>query len=203
MHAALSPVPWNRFPRRVKRRTRDALWHDQYYLCAYCECSVEKSGAHIEHLKPKHSFPLLTYDYANLVASCQGDIEKNLAQGQDRSCGHEKGMSYSPAEFVSPLDPLSGSLYSYTLDGKIYPKHHLSAADHAKAEYMINLLKLDCLRLQNRRRGVMEAVVRAIAKLKHDRAKLLLFMNHQLKPKRGGDGRERLNSFYSARRQRF
>lgn len=68
----------------VKRQLRVSLCRDQYYLCCYCGKRIDPSLCNgpngennvvIEHLKPKgnRAYTHLMFDYANLLASCNGN----------------------------------------------------------------------------------------------------------------------------------
>ena len=58
---------WQSF--KYKAPLSDKLFDEQYGLCAYTELRLDEdeSGDHIEHVKPKSSFPKNTFDYQNLV----------------------------------------------------------------------------------------------------------------------------------------
>jgi hypothetical protein len=65
----------------------------QYYICAYCEISLNELGKHIEHIKPKSRYPEETFNYQELVLSC---IDDKHLQRQEHSCGHYKLDNYDP-----------------------------------------------------------------------------------------------------------
>ena len=59
-----------------KKQLRDDLHTEQHGVCCYCVCGVknEKAQSVIEHFKDKSSNPCEnTYDYANLMLSCNGN----------------------------------------------------------------------------------------------------------------------------------
>ena len=64
---------WNTLRGSTKKKLREALLEDQGYICCYCGKRIkDDDNTRIEHLKPKSNHKHLTFDYANLLASCQG-----------------------------------------------------------------------------------------------------------------------------------
>jgi uncharacterized protein (TIGR02646 family) len=56
-----------------KAKLRKSLLEDQGYICCYCGKRIENdSKTPIEHLNPKSTYKNRTYDYINLLASCNG-----------------------------------------------------------------------------------------------------------------------------------
>ena len=56
-----------------KRELKQSLLEDQGYICCYCGKRIENdSTTPIEHLNPKSIYKNRTYDYTNLLASCDG-----------------------------------------------------------------------------------------------------------------------------------
>lgn len=206
-------LPWGNFHGQAKRDTRDSLKREQYYICGYCEISLDSMRAHIEHVEPKSGIdgnPARTYDYSNMLSSCQGDIQTPVASGRDQSCGHQKDLeiqatgAFVLADLVTPAIPNSADFFTYTLEGHIEPAHGLSANDRRKAEYTIQLLRLDCPRLRGARRHRIQRLVRVIDKVGADPTRLQQLVDHQLGAhKDRTDGKLKLREFYSARQQRL
>ncbi len=56
-----------------KGELKSSLVEDQGYICCYCGQRIESDyKTSIEHLNPKSKYKAQTYDYANLLASCDG-----------------------------------------------------------------------------------------------------------------------------------
>ena len=203
---------WARIPRRVKNAIRDSLYAHQLGLCGYCEGSLGDLGRHIEHVEPKGGIggnSSRTFDYGNLIASCQGDTDKRKSAGQDASCGHYKDQyinkagTYVKADFISPREADCDAQFTYQLDGHVVPSSAPGSADHRRAQYTIDAAGLDCLRLRNRRRQISARLIRQIASIQADPSALQQLVNHHLGPKVDSKGTNVLLAFHSTRRQRF
>ncbi len=55
-----------------KESLKKQLYQEQRGLCCYCGSRLKLDEVVIEHLNPKSLFPAMTFDYANLYASCKG-----------------------------------------------------------------------------------------------------------------------------------
>jgi uncharacterized protein (TIGR02646 family) len=143
------PPDWNHNSkpvRRVKRAIRDRLYINQFGLCGYCEGSLGELGRHIEHLEPKGGIggnPARTWDYSNLIASCQGDTHKKKSAGQDASCGHYKDQfiraqgAVRLGDFISPREAGCDLQFSYLVDGRVVPRTAPGSPNHTRASYTI------------------------------------------------------------------
>ncbi|NTU49919.1 MAG: TIGR02646 family protein, partial [Desulfobulbaceae bacterium] len=126
--------------------TRNSLKTEQEGLCGYCESLVGDGDGHVEHMEPRSRNPERTYDYKNLVFSCNGG-------GNGQHCGHFKEASHDfewvAEKFSSPHDPETCLLFSYDTDGYGF----VSPTDHRPetAEYMIGYLNLNSPSLVSRR----------------------------------------------------
>jgi uncharacterized protein (TIGR02646 family) len=203
---------WRQLPRAVKCAIRDRLYRHQFGLCGYCEGSLGELGRHIEHVEPKGGIggnPARTYDYSNLIASCQGDTEKRKSAGQDASCGHYKDQfisgqgSFVLRDFISPREPSSDKQFKYLSDGGVIPTAQSGSAGYSRANYTIQAAGLDCLRLKGRRRRISERLIRQIDRFKNQPAILQQLVNHYLGQHNDVNGTPVLLPFYSTRKQRF
>ncbi|MCX6838341.1 MAG: TIGR02646 family protein [Verrucomicrobia bacterium] len=203
---------WKQIPRPVKRAIRDRLYRHQFGLCGYCEGSLGELGRHIEHVEPKGGIggnPARTFDYSNLIASCQGDTDKPKRAGQDASCGHFKDQcirtqgAFSLGDFISPRESGCDQKFKYLSDGRVIPAAQLGTPDHSRAEYTIKVAGLDCHRLRNRRRQIAGKIIRQISRLHNDPVHLQSLANHYLQAHSDSNGTDVLLSFYSTRKQRF
>lgn len=206
------PPTWNhnsRRVRRVKRVIRDRLYIHQFGICGYCEGSLGELGRHIEHVEPKGGIggnPARTFDYTNLIASCQGD--QRTGQSAD-SCGHFKDRyigtqgAFVLADFVSPREHGCDMKFQYLSDGRVIPMSPPGTVDYMRADYTINVAGLNSNRLQNRRRQIAAKLIRQIARFQNDPALLQRLANHYLGTHADSNGGTVLLSFYSTRKQRF
>ena len=206
------PSHWKQISIPVKHAIRDRLYLHQFGLCGYCEGSLAELKRHIEHVEPKGGIagnPSRTFDYSNLIVSCQGDTDKPKSAGQDASCGHFKDHfivakgAFAHADFISPREAGCDNKFTYLHDGRIVPKAAAGTPDHTRADYTIKVVGLDCNRLRNRRRKIAEKHIRQIARFQSSPAALQQLVNHYLGTHADTSGGSVLLPFYSTRKQRF
>lgn len=142
---------WGRL--KEKDALQQQLLDEQYQLCCYSEvrADLEDIGYHIEHVKPKNKYPEQTFGYYNLAASAIHSDQ--LSQLSDVFGGHAKLSEYDEVRFVSCLQADCAHYFRYLSDGRVVPSSTLNDHDKSKALYTINLLKLNCPFLINRRRA--------------------------------------------------
>lgn len=129
---------------RYRKSVRSFLVAEQNELCGYCERQISYETSHSEHIKPKSIFPQDTFNYENLIASCDGYFKESIIATQE-TCGHGKGDEYDSQLFLDPTQVTD--IQDYFMydkeDGKIVANHNKNSADQSKANYMINLLNLN------------------------------------------------------------
>lgn len=150
-------LPWINFKQSVKNNVFEALLCEQGYICCYCGASITRNECHIEHLKPKSIYTQLTYEYTNLMVSCQGEDEEQLRVPVH--CGHRKDNWYDDHLMVSPLDLTCTDFFKYLPSGEIQPTDE--PAKKAAAETTIEKLALNISKLQNMRRLAIDAALLA------------------------------------------
>ena len=131
---------------RQKRALRKyILKYEQNNLCIYCESKISSSNdsSHTEHIKPKDSnmYPELTFEYTNLVVSCNGNCHNEDNDNSRHTCGHIKDNEYDENKFLNPVEVMDIKdyfKYDYN-DYKIKP----SNKDNNRAKYMIDILHLN------------------------------------------------------------
>ncbi|MEN8218296.1 MAG: retron system putative HNH endonuclease [Pseudomonadota bacterium] len=101
-------------------------------LCCYCEQRLDKSTSHIEHFRPRETYPDLTLVYDNFLCSCPGWKEGKRTDPQEH-CGASKGNWFDENLMVSPLEPPSEKYFQYTLVGEIRPNYTALKAKAAEA----------------------------------------------------------------------
>lgn len=145
---------WKSF--KHKAQVLDTLLDEQYGLCCYSEirADLEGLGYHIEHVRPKSTYPSWTFDYINMAASClsSDDLNRFKTIKEETFGGHAKLKAYDPALFVSCHDSACDRYFAYLSDGRIVAANNLSLSEKDGANYTINLLNLNSLYLINRRR---------------------------------------------------
>jgi len=117
------------------------LENEQNWLCGYCEAKVNLNNTHVEHVKPKSlDYNNLTFDYQNLIISCQGDCFNKLDDRKPKNCGHKKGEKYDESYFLNPIiEKNIREYFIYTNNGYI----KASKLDRDKSIYTIELLQLN------------------------------------------------------------
>jgi len=127
----------------TKEEVKFSLMQEQGYICCYCERRLTDDDSHIEHFNPRSNNAVNPLDYANMLCSCQNQLE----QGEPRHCGHLKGDWFDNQLLVSPLDPDCGGHFACTADGKIQPARKSDDAATRTIEKLgLNINKLNALR---------------------------------------------------------
>jgi len=128
---------WRKYGRYKRKLKEFILKNEQNYLCCYCECKVNLNNSHLEHIKPKSlDYDNLTFDYNNILVSCQGNIFSN--SNRENTCGHCKDDRYDDAKFLDPTKVKNiREYFKYDISsGKI-------EGTDDKSRYMIGLLNLN------------------------------------------------------------
>ncbi|MEM7557186.1 MAG: retron system putative HNH endonuclease [Cyanobacteria bacterium P01_A01_bin.84] len=146
---------WKSFARGVKNELYQALLAEQGYICGYCGIPISRKKCHIEHFRPKSKYRHLTFEYTNLIASCQGEDEKKPTRPVH--CGHKKGAWFDEELMISPLDQNCTKYFHYSGYGEIIPteKPELEAA----AKTTIQKLALNIDKLRKMRRAAIDGVL--------------------------------------------
>ena len=126
----------------IKKLLKEALLEEQENSCCpYCETEINLDKSHIEHIKPKNTFPKLLSDYNNLIACC---LEK-------KRCGNSKANKWDEL-FINPVIENPEDYFKYDIKtGKIIPIFK-DGEKNKKASYTIDLLNLNDNRLCDIRR---------------------------------------------------
>jgi uncharacterized protein (TIGR02646 family) len=146
---------------RQKRALRKyILKYEQNNLCIYCESKISSSNdsSHIEHIKPKASnmYPELTFEYTNLVVSCNGNCHNEDNDNSRHTCGHIKYNEYDENKFLNPVEVIDMRDYFKYYDYKIEP----SSKDNNRAKYMIDILHLNNGELLQARKKALKNFIR-------------------------------------------
>ena len=109
---------------------KEQLRQEQKGLCCYC-CQILETEATVEHLKSRDKYPKLTYDYGNLLLSCQ----------QSKQCDNAKGNKELD---LTPLMIECDAEITLKFNGELNPKSK-------RAQQAIDLLNLNNADLCQRR----------------------------------------------------
>jgi len=114
---------WKKLNPLPKNALHEALLKEQGYICCYCECALTKDNSHIEHFVPKkgpYADPNLTFEYQNLLCSCDGNAGHPENKGLTH-CGNRKDDWFDATLMVSPLNEDCANYFRYTTTGQILP----------------------------------------------------------------------------------
>ena len=172
---------WNNLSTEAKKEVHNSLTLLQNGLCVYCEENLYKYGFHIEHILSKTLNPLLTFEYTNLSLSCieNGTISSETTDNPI-SCGHaplKRDNIYDENLFIKPTEIGSSSLFQYKINGEIAPADGISTHDISRVEHTIEVLNLDCLRLNRDRREIINEGLNIILDLINNTAALEYFFD--------------------------
>ena len=142
---------------------KKSLVEEQGYICCYCEKRIGKqqylTDCDIDHFRPRHPDSRVLspkerkrcidaqMDYANLFASCKGEIGESADH-----CNHKKDNWFSFRSCISPSDPRIGGVFGFGLDGRLFVK------DPAGQE-MARHLNLNSYVLQEQRKAAFDAMM--------------------------------------------
>lgn len=136
---------------------KNEIWQQlekmQLKRCAYCECKMilhpERQDVHIEHFRPKSTYPQGTFEWKNLFGSC---IHQD-------SCGRHKDHCgpYDTNDLIKPDEEDPEAYFLFVSDGTIVPRQGLSEKDKKRAEVTLQVFNLDAKhgRLQSMRRSAV------------------------------------------------
>jgi uncharacterized protein (TIGR02646 family) len=131
---------------RVKKKKlkKHILDNEQFGLCCYCEkeITIDSDSSHIEHVKPKSlDLSSLTFDYDNLLVSCEGNHFNEIGDNSKNTCGQIKNDFFDELRFLNPT--LVNDISAYFIfdrgDGTI----SASSVDKVKADYTYQILNLN------------------------------------------------------------
>ena len=155
---------WSSFTKSVKNEVYQSLLEEQGYICCYCGISISRKNCHIEHYRPKSKYQDLTFEYTNLIASCQGEDE--IKPTRPVHCGHKKTNWFDEEFMLSPLKPDCASYFRYSGAGDILPAN--DPKKETAAETTIEHLALNINKLRKMRRIAVDAVLEAIEGLNNE-----------------------------------
>ena len=142
------------FPSDIRQPVVDAMRDAQRGLCVYCgrQLRPERSGrSHIEHFRPRSTYPQLSVDLANLFLSCGPDARTGKPS---ETCGNAKGDRFDGAHCVEPDYPACTHRFRFLLSGEIAPR----SDDDAAAGTMIELLNLNHRELRKDRSDILDRI---------------------------------------------
>jgi len=201
---------WKNYNRGEKRdEILSDLFKRQKSLCAYCEIGLDSEydqgiGRHIEHILPKSRHHELTFEYSNMLLSCfstGGETHTFENDPAPISCGHatdKKRNFWNEVLFIKPTDYDCEQYFSFELDGKISPHPELNDEEKQRAQYTIDLLNLNCLRLVRLREDIIVKGYEIINELQNEESALQYFLECEILEFNG-----KVREFINLRKQHF
>ncbi len=139
--------------KNVRKALVCELFREQRGLCVYCggrlDLSCPGHTFHIEHFRPRATYPELQVEYSNLFLSC-GQRDANGAPSQ--TCGNVKDDWFDENRHVEPVYAACTSRFLFRLSGEVVP----SVLGDVAAETMIDVLQLNHPELRKDREKVFE-----------------------------------------------
>ncbi len=147
---------WENFSKPQKTYVRDSLLQEQGFICCYCGRRINTDDSHLEHLKPRTTYPQSALEYTNILASCQ----KDTVRKEPLHCGKIKDKWYDDNLMISPLDVNCAEFFRYTDDGQILATNN--SEKQLAAETTIDKLALNIDKLKNLRAKSIEPILEII-----------------------------------------
>lgn len=145
-----APKSWTDYNKDdIRNRIKEnILVLEQDGYCPYCEKRIYTSDdGHIEHIRPRDSYPKEFQDYNNLLVSCN----------QKNSCGIYKKNMYDNRFINSVIDNPDNSFNYNIANGEIIPKNNdENSNEYMRATYTINTLNLNCYELKEARKAFID-----------------------------------------------
>jgi TIGR02646 family protein len=139
-----SPQQWNDIT-PVRTKLRQCLREEQQLCCAYTEVNLPDSGkCHIDHFKTRNLFPELTFDYNNLLVSC--NHETYGAKHKDKRIKNKEDYT----DLINPVEESSDEYIEYTFLGDVEARNN-----SAKGKKTIEYFNLNEKYLVERRKTVL------------------------------------------------
>jgi len=141
------PVNWDGINEIRSNLRKHILKTEQNFQCAYCEFNIssDNTRSHIDHFKRKHFFPELTFEYDNLLVSCNNP----------NHCASYKDSSVNSKDvYVNLIDPVCedpADHFEYYISGKLVSKNE-------KAKFTEKIFNLNHPGLKQQRNDVAWAV---------------------------------------------
>ncbi|MEH2311668.1 MAG: retron system putative HNH endonuclease [Nostoc sp.] len=147
---------WKNFSKPQKTDVHNSLLQEQGFICCYCGRRINTDDSHLEHLKPRTTYPQLALEYTNILASCQ----KDTVRKEPLHCGKIKDKWYDDNLMISPLDVNCAEFFRYTDDGQILATNN--SEKQLAAETTIDKLALNIDKLKNLRAKSIEPILEII-----------------------------------------
>jgi uncharacterized protein (TIGR02646 family) len=174
---------WKKLNPLPKKALHQALLKEQGQICCYCEQRIDKENSHIEHFIPKkgqYAQPHLTFEYTNLLCSCNGNAENTENKGLTH-CGNRKADWFELKRMVSPLKKDCAEYFRYTSSGKILPTEQLEkqqAAEETINHCQLNHPILKKMRQEALKRITLHSLTDQVTHIEHTQEEISLLIKY-------------------------
>lgn len=136
-----SPRHWDEIG-PIRQELREHILMEQGNCCAYTEIRIsESTNSHIDHYRTRNLFPQLTFDYHNMLVSCNS--EEYGAKHKDK---HIK-CTEDYDDLVNPIKEVPSDFIEFAYTGEV-----LSVEGSVKGEKTISFFNLNAKALVERRK---------------------------------------------------
>ena len=140
-----------------RRKLRNVLSGEQGNICCYCMRRINGDVSHIEHFKPRETFPEDDLSYDNMFASCAGQIDEIILSNQH--CDQRKNNWYNE-KIPKPTEPDFEKCVSYRLNGEVKPYHDKNDMRYSLEKELIEKLGLNApFLVRNRRTAIAKSEI--------------------------------------------
>ncbi|SFC29550.1 TIGR02646 family protein [Flexibacter flexilis DSM 6793] len=169
---------WSEYDSKKKKRLKKyILENEQSHLCCYCEKLIteDKTMSHVEHVKPKSiDLHALTFDYSNLLVSCEGNHFNEIGDNSRYTCGQIKGQDFDEKKFLNPtlIHDIS-SYFKFDIETGLISS---SGKNNVNAEFTYKILNLNGYnnRLAEARKIAKDSLIRNFSQIPLDNRKVML-----------------------------
>jgi uncharacterized protein (TIGR02646 family) len=141
------PEQWNETA-SVRSDLRTYILKEQGYCCAYTEIRLNDDNSHIDHYRTRNLFPRLTFEYTNLLVSCNS--EQYGARYKDKLVKRQEEYK----DLINPVEESSSGLMEFTFTGRVE-----SIDNSCKGEQTIRFFNLNERSLVERRKTVIACLI--------------------------------------------
>lgn len=136
-----SPRHWDEIS-PIRQELREHILMEQGNCCAYTEIRIsESTNSHIDHYRTRNLFPQLTFDYYNMLVSCNS--EKYGAKHKDKHIKSTEDYD----DLVNPVKEVPLDFIEFAYTGEV-----LSVGGSTKGEKTISFFNLNAKDLVERRK---------------------------------------------------
>lgn len=126
----------------IRQELREHILKEQGNCCAYTEIRIrESTNSHIDHYRTRNLFPQLTFDYHNMLVSCNS--EEYGAKHKDKQIKATEDYDV----LVDPVKEVPSDFIEFAYTGEV-----LSVGGSAKGEKTISFFNLNAKALVERRK---------------------------------------------------